>query len=539
MKVRGAIKMAVVTGDMLSIVGGVFHQDLSLDHQRRLQKYREYWLYYLGKHWSYQRDPGDKTITINYSRRIVDIGNDFTFKKGFLVKIPDDPATVENEREDREFVRQMLEETWRKNNKALWILDAGQQGGVTGDVFARVSWEASDELEDPYARVDVIPSHLVFPEFGGPTGVDRKKLKRVLVLSPVYEKTREVRRTASIFPPTISRMEVVMYYEDWTAPEYGIDGTLIKPAMVQNFRNNEPLGPPRINPLGEIPIVHIANYPLSGEFFGVSDLVDLTELNRELNEKITDISDIINYHGSPVTILNGAKIQNLERGANRIWGLPENATAHNLELSGDLSASTKHWRTLKESMLEIGGIPEEVLGKLQAGENLSGVALAIRYMPLMEKRNIKVLTYGTGLRRINRLIMKTTALADPVFGSKFDALTQGNKYRNEVIFPDPMPQDEGIELEKSRARLDLRLSTRRLELEREGKSQAEIDRILTDTRAEDEEAMELENKQMFDQPSIGRGQFQNARGGLPEVRAEKVSATAAKKAAPGSIESGE
>ena len=35
------------------------------------------------------------TITLNYCRRLLDLVNDFTFKKGFKVVIPDDPATPE------------------------------------------------------------------------------------------------------------------------------------------------------------------------------------------------------------------------------------------------------------------------------------------------------------------------------------------------------------------------------------------------------------------------------------------------------------
>lgn len=55
-------------------------------------------------------------------------------------------------------------------------------GSITGDVFVRVSWEDSDPIETPYARVDVLPSQYVFPSFGGPHGVDRKRVNSVLVL---------------------------------------------------------------------------------------------------------------------------------------------------------------------------------------------------------------------------------------------------------------------------------------------------------------------------------------------------------------------
>lgn len=522
------------TTALYSMFDGIFHHDLALDHQRRLQAYRQYWLFYLSKHWSYSRDPGEPTITVNYCRRLLDVLNDFTFKKGFTVSIPDDPATKENEQEDREFVRHMLDETWRKNMKDLWLLEASQQGGVTGDLFARVSWEKNDPLEEPYARVDIIPSHLVFPETGGPLGVDRKKLTRLIILNPVFEDVkRPDQSTMGLFSPhpafsisgaTPGNKELVIYGEEWIAAKHDpITGEKVTNALVRKYRNKQFISE-EVNPLGEIPVVHIPNYPLSGEFYGLSDLVDAIELNRELNEKITDISDIVNYHSSPVTIVTGAKLKDLERGANRVWSLPAGAEASNLELSGDLVAAVNHWDTLKTSLMELMGVPEQALGKFQNLGNVSGVALAIQYLPLMEKRTVKTLTYGLGLRLINRLIIKITELGDASFGAKMSDL-EGNKYRNDVTFPNPMPQDEAAELEKSRSRLDLGLSTRRKELERYGYSQGEIEAIIQGVM--DEKQAEVEA--MFDSNLSGRGENQNMRGGIGEVKGQKTSTTFQKK----------
>jgi len=517
----------LIPRELRTIADGLFHDHFALDHQRRLAAYRHYWLFYLGKHWSYQRDPGEPTITLNYCRRVLDILNDFTFKKGFKSTIPDDPTTPENEREDREFIRVMLDETWRRNLGALWMLDAAQQGGVTGDLFLRVSWEVKDPLENPYAKVDVIPSHLVFPEFAGPQGVQRKTLRRVLIMNPVFEEVESKR--VQLTPRAIyqgaqrnTSVDLVIYSEEWKAAEYDKFGNLQSPATVTYWRDQEKMGEPILNPIGEIPVVHISNYPLSGEFYGISDLVDSAEINREMNEKITDISDIINYHASPVTIITGAKIKDLERGANRVWALPPGASATNLTLTGDLTAAVSHWKQLKESLLELTGVPEQALGKLQAISNTSGVALSIQYLPLVMKRDIKVLTYGIGLRLVNRLIMKVTAIGDPSFGAKFDTLGR-NKYRNEVIFPDPMPFDEAAELEKARAKIDLGLSSKRIELEKMGYSQAEVVAILKEAIAEQEKEADA----LFQ--VSGRGVAQNMRGGVPEVRAQKVSATVAAK----------
>jgi hypothetical protein len=454
---------------------------------------------------------------MNYVRKIVDLHTDFAFSKGFDVVIPDNPETDTDESDDREFIRVALEESWRKNNKQLWCLEAGQQGGVTGDVFARVSWERSDPLEDPYPRVDIIPSHLVFPEFGGPFGVDRKKVTRAVVITPTYRET--VVPNASMARRNLNMMtsvNMVLKVEEWLSPVVDSMGNVVRPALIRNYENRELISE-QINPLGEIPLVHIPNYPLSGEYYGISDLVDIMDLNREMNEKATDISDIVNYHASPQTIIYGAKLKDLEKGANRTWALPENAKVENLELKGDLAAANAHWANLKTALLELSNTPEQFLGAEKTVTSPSGVALQMAYLPMIQKRDVKVLTYGMGIRLINRLMLKYMELGDPLFGSKMSTL-KGNKYRNEVVFEDPMPQDERRNLELSRERLAMGLSTRRLELENVGYSQSEIGKIIEEAR--EDLVDDMEAGIAFDY--VRKQGLGLTKGGPDETRGEKI-----------------
>ena len=71
---------------------------------------------------------------------------------------------------------------------------------------------------------------------------------------------------------------------------------------------------------------------ISSSPWGQSDIWDIIPLNRELNEKMTEVSDIINYHAAPVTIITGAKASQLERGPKKVWaGLPKDSQVFNLE----------------------------------------------------------------------------------------------------------------------------------------------------------------------------------------------------------------
>ena len=47
----------------------------------------------------------------------------------------------------------------------------------------------------------------------------------------------------------------------------------------------------------------------------------------------------------------------VKKGANKVWGgLPKDGRVENLELRGDLSASTNYIKDLKQAMHEIGGM---------------------------------------------------------------------------------------------------------------------------------------------------------------------------------------
>ena len=444
------------------------------EHAERLARYREFMRFYKGKHWNHTRDINEPFVTINYCRRFVDSQVNFLMKGGFSITIPDDPSTAAKEDEDREFVRLMLEATWEKNRKELIAFEMAQMGSITGDVFLRVSWETEDPIEAPYARVDVLPSQYVFPSFGGPYGVDRKKVNSVLILFPRFKNGDSSNKRFGDLPQS----NVEWYGERWfhdKVIEYGPDGSEVT----------------KKNPLGEIPVVHIPNYSVAGEFYGRSDLSDLIDLQREYNEKATDISDVINYHGSPVTIVKGAKLTQLERGPNRMWGLPENASVNNLSLSGELSSSIDYLDRIKRSMHEVGGVPEIALSS-NVNNRETGASVSMRYMPMLEARQVKIQTYGAGLRLVNRLIMKMTSIADVNFSSEFSKLDASNKYRNEVVFPSPLPRDESIELDRATTRIDAGLTSKRYELQKMGFSQREIEKIREDIENEREDQAELE-----------------------------------------------
>jgi len=483
--------------------------ELEEEHRIRLRRYKKHWNFYEGKHWTYATPTDDPVVTVNYCKKFANKHTNFTFGKGFKLVVPDDPSTDVNEEAEREFVRQKLERIWSLNDKNLWAWKAGQMGSVTGDLFVRVSWEEDDDTAAvSYPKAEILHSKQVFPVFSGPAGNPNSKMENVTIVYPEY-KDAPTRAGSAKKGNKVVQLVIETWYPD----------------KVLIWDGNELTE--RKNVLGEIPLVHVPNVPSGTSHYGDSDIELVEELNREYNEKMTDVSDVINYQGSPVTIVKGAKLGQVERGANRMWTMPMDSSVENLALDGELGTSLTYLDRLRDHLHEIGDVPPAAMG---GGGKESAVALAMRFLPMYERRNLKILTYGIGLCKVNRLMLKFEALMNTTFRRKMVKLPKENRYRTQVTFPDPLPRDELMELEKAGKRLDLGLSTREEEMENMGKSQAEVTRTMKVGEEELVRRAQLEmnigQELMPDKEQANRGGNPNPTRPEPTVQGEKRSIAA-------------
>ena len=365
-------------------------------HGPRLNRYAHNWAFYLGHHWSYRREPGEPQLTFNYCKAFSDFITNFTFGRGVNFRSP---------KETEHIVPSLLERVWElDNHKDSLLWELGNQGSVSGDVFAKVAYEEPyytgvDQAGAPIpgvlqrfmpGKLRIIPlnSSYCFPEFHPH---DKQRLLRFKLKYRFWGTTPEGTR------------QVFTYTE------------LLTDGYIEEYINDQ-LIDARPNPLGIIPIAFAPNIMVSGSPWGLSDINDITTLNREYNEKATDVSDIVNYHAAPVTVMTGAKSSQLERGAKKMWGgLPKDANVFNLELGGGgVQAGIQYLELLKKAMHELTGVPEGALGDVQPISNTSGVALAIQYQPMMQRYNHKKMTYGRMLEKINEIALMTLAMKEPL-----------------------------------------------------------------------------------------------------------------------------
>ena len=414
-------------------------------HGPRLNRYSAAWAWYLGHHWSHRREQGENNVTMNYVKTMSDFITNFCFGKGIQFKVPEQNEAI---------IPQLLHEVWdNHNNKHYLLWQMGQLASITGDCFVKVAFD------EPYAdgvglqhpgRVRILPLNPAhcFPEYHPH---DRERLIRFKLKYRFWGTSPEGTRQVYTFTEILTDNTVQQFINDELIDEYE-------------------------NPIGVVPIVHIPNITITSSPWGQSDIWDIIQLNRELNEKMTEISDIINYHAAPVTIITGAKASQLERGPKKVWaGLPKEAQVFNLESRCEMSGAIEYVQMIKRAMHEITGVPETALGQFQPVSNTSGVALAIQYQPLMNRYQMKKIHFTQGLEKLNEIIIKTcavfipelliynpsqTAMPEPDMLTQLDP-NDPNTYKTTIHWPDPLPVDALIKLNEVQAKMALGIESKK------------------------------------------------------------------------------
>ena len=471
-------------------IGGYFQnisQELDEYQVERVRKCQRYWNFYEGYHWEEMPDVDTPEITINYCAAFVNKFVAFELGKGFTFAAHENWENTVVTDDDRTLF-QYLEDVWEDNKQYIFATELGQMKSVTGESWVQVRYTSVEELDDPFGkyphgRLELLlqPTNIVFPEYEP----HRRGVLKSLSLIYSYWDYED---TGILFrkPKKVLRTFKQVWTKDTVTTYSGKSGE--KPEEVPNK-------------YGVIPFVQIKNMPLAGHNDGRGDLEDIIPMNVEFNGKKSNVSEILDYHAAPVTLVFGAKIGNLEKGANKLWGgLPKDAKVQNLELNSDLGASQNYLSTLKQEMCEISGVPETVLGGASSISNTSGVALQYMNLPLIEKTRTKRQSTEDGLERVNEMIL-LISLLEGLITKPADAPLR-DFLHTEVSLPDTLPKDTLLELQQIQIELQAGLETRAGALKRMGRE--DIERKLAEIDEERKAHPEYFGMQM-NEPQLNSG----------------------------------
>jgi hypothetical protein len=165
------------------------------------------------------------------------------------------------------------------------------------------------------------------------------------------------------------------------------------------------------NPYGFVPFVIYPNLREPKKFWGISDLFQIMEPQREFNRAMSQLSRILELSGNPIAVLeNVEESEDIAVKPGAVWSIPEDAKAYLLDLlqGGGLRLHIDYINLLYRTLHDVSESPRAAFGGTD--RDLSGVALEIELQPLLQKvrrkRTIRTVAYNRRSRLILKLLEK-------------------------------------------------------------------------------------------------------------------------------------
>ena len=382
---------------------------LRSDDHARLANYVRWQAFFDGEQWTGRPLRGETRLTFNYARALIRKIGSYVYSGPLRFAVVadgrDDAIASRAERELGQIVR--------ANGLDQLDLDLCVSASVLGDAAIKVTWDAL--LARPVV-VAVDPAALTV----WTAGDDPRRMDR---LAHGYWLSGEQLETVLgvRFEGWIARKRYRVI-ETWSGAHWAItvDGVAVQD------------GP---NPYGWIPYVIAANNPGSDRFWGESDLIDLVDICRELNGRMSVLSKVLELSGAPIAVLeNVDDSDDIRVGPGAKWELPEGSRAYLLDLlqGGGVGVHIQYIDLLYRSLHDLSETPRTAFG--DSGRALSGAALEVEIQPLVQKVRRKRQAWDLVHRERNRRVLDLL--------ERFGGVDIGGLRETETIWPSVLPSDQ-------------------------------------------------------------------------------------------------
>ncbi len=357
--------------------------DLIRRDSNRLRRYQEQLDIYQGTQWQGHERLGEKRLTFNYARVIIDKLTSYLMSGAKIVVDPLDnsPEAMQKAR----YAELSLHNVSEAN--ALEQLDSETEVdcAVLGDAAYKVVWDA--------AQRNV---HVSAPDIQGLFLWTRADdINSVWRITSRYSIDNESAKSLYGFK---SRGKSTNIIELWTAQDFQLwlDDTLLEQ---------------KPNPYGYIPFIVFPNLREPKQLWGISDLTQIIEPQREFNRAMSQLSRILELSGNPIAVLENVEAsEDIAVKPGAVWNIPEDAKAYLLDLlqGGGVQLHIDYINLLYRTLHDISESPRAAFGGTE--KDLSGVALEIELQPLlqkvMRKRAIRSVVYSRRAKMILNLLEK-------------------------------------------------------------------------------------------------------------------------------------
>lgn len=328
-----------------------------------------------------------------------------------------------------------LNSVWKANKKDKFFSNLGLSGAIHGDVFVKIVPNgAGNKLQYP-RLINLDPANVDVT--WDPNDCERE-VQFDIEYTTVDDDDVPVLRIQRIKAVQDAAQEVTL---SWTMQNFEQKMTFItNTGWVPASGEEVPVGPLVPWDYPWPPIVHAQNMELPHMYYGLPDLDESSvELIKALQGSMSSLNKIIRIHASPRMYAQGVmpdQLDEIDVSPDNIITLPNSdSDLKVLETLQNVGPSIDYTNQLRTDLYEMLQVPPIAMGKFENSKSaLSGLTLAILYAPLLQKTELKRISYGELIDTINSHILELMDYEDDTL---YEGLT--------IVWPESMPGAEFLE----------------------------------------------------------------------------------------------
>jgi len=371
----------------------------------RVKGYKELLDFYHGRQWESRERRGERRLIFNYAKVFIDKITSYLMSGiNFAVDAVEDSDEAKANAQKAEAA---LYRVYEANNLEQLDLETEIDCAILGDACYKVIWDVAEKK----IRVTAPDVQGIYVWW---LGDDTSQVWRV---ASKYTLSAEETELLYQVKPKNKTMTII---ELWTAKDFEL------------YLDNS-LAEKKPNPYGFIPFIIYPNLREPKEFWGISDLPQIMESQRELNRAMSQLSRILELSGNPIAVLeNVEESEDIAIRPGAVWNIPEDAKAYLLDLlqGGAVSLHINYIDLLYRALHDISESPRSAFGGTE--RDLSGVALEIELHPLLQKVRRKRIIRTAVYNRRNKMILKLL--------EKYQGENSGDNHLR-VVWGPVLPQD--------------------------------------------------------------------------------------------------
>ena len=374
----------------------------------RMRSYRDNLSFYNGTQWQNRARPGERRLTFNYAKAVVDKIASYLMTGMTTIVEPADPSPESADRARR--AQEALRRVHEENHLEALDFDTELDTAILGDGAYKVTWDSQEER----VRVSAPDVQGLFAWW---IADDPSRVWRI---ASRYRLSTE--EAAMLYGVEAPKRQAVTVVEAWTEEVFQL---WVESTLVQE----------RANPYGFLPFVVFPNLRVPKGFWGESDIPPLVEPARELNRALSQLSMIIELSGNPIAVLEGVeRAEDIAVQPGAVWELPERARAYLLDLlqGGGVKLHVDFIELIYRTIHDLSETPRTSFGDNPRA--LSGVALEMELHPLLQRVRRKRLARTAAYKRRNEMILR---VLEQRTGARYLPV------RQQIMWGPVLPQDRG------------------------------------------------------------------------------------------------